>query len=174
MDTWAVGASVAVEAILSLVKGRTTEEQEQERSREEEWAKLKNSMSAHLEAQIQFSEGARHRAQKLIEMAGSMSPTQKLRELSRKGIVEMENVKAWGKLRNRNVHRNLAGLKEPSMAEYAQMYAQLQRVGMLLHQLIFDLIGYEGPFTEYGETRLATRHYPLPKSMEEVEGQPST
>jgi hypothetical protein len=173
MDTWAVGACVAVEAILSLVKGRTEEEQEQERSREEEWAKLKNSMLAHVEAQTHFSERARHRARQLIEMAGSMSPPQKLRELARKGIVDIKNVRAWSKLRNPNVHRNLAGLKEPGAAEYAQMYAQLQRVGMLLHQLTFHLIGYEGPFTEYGETRLETRHYPLPESTGEAEGQRS-
>jgi hypothetical protein len=53
------------------------------------------------------------------------------------------------------------------------MYAQLQRVGMLLHQLTFHLIGYEGPFTEYGETEFATRHYPLPESTGGKGGEPS-
>lgn len=117
-------------------------------------------MLSWLEEQPCLSENVKSRARGLIGVSGSKGVKKTLRELSEKGYVDKDNVDAWDKLRNRHVHPKLADLRVPDQAEYQELFRRLQRVGMLLHQLTFYLIGYEGPFTEYSKHG-ATRQYPL-------------
>ena len=92
---------------------------------------------------------------------------QTLRELAEMGHVDKRYVDAWGKVRHRHVHPNLADLQLPDAADYQVLFDRLQWVGMLLHQLTFHLIGYEGPITEYGRGGLRSRQYPLLESEED-------
>ena len=73
-------------------------------------------------------------------------------------------VAAWDKLRNGRVHPNLVDLRLPDAADYRELYKRLKQVGTLLHQLTFHLIGYEGPFTDYGRDVRVSRPYPLIES----------
>ena len=156
VDAWAVGVSVAVEAVASLVE--LTGDQE----KEAQWSGFCERVLTWLDGQPCLPESVKNRARGLIGGAGSKGVKQTLRELSERGYVDKENVDAWDKLRNRHVHPKLADLQIPGPTEYQELFTRLQRVGTLLHQLTFHLIEYEGPFTEYSQNG-ATRQYPLPR-----------
>lgn len=161
IDAWAVGVSVAVEALASLAKLPVNP------GADGGWADFRTRALKWLEEQPDFSEGVRKRAQGLIGSSADKGVKQTLRELAEMGHVDKRYVDAWGKVRHRHVHPNLADLQLPDAADYQVLFDRLQWVGMLLHQLTFHLIGYEGPITEYGRGGLRSRQYPLLESEED-------
>jgi hypothetical protein len=160
IDAWAVGVSVAVEALASLVKLPVNP------GADGSWANFRTRALKWLEEQPDFSEGVKIRAQGLIGASADTGVKQTLRELAEMGDVDKRCVDAWSKLRHRHVHPNLADLRVPGTAEYRALFKLLLQVGMLLHQLTFHLIGYQGPFTEYGRVWVGSRKYPLLESEE--------
>jgi hypothetical protein len=57
-------------------------------------------------------------------------------------------------------------LKKPDAVDYQKLLNQIHRVETLLRQLTFYLIGYEGPFTDYGgdgKHNFPSKQYPLSK-----------
>ncbi len=155
IDAWAVGVSVAVEAVASLIEWPGDQE------KDSRWTEFRNRALQWLEEQRDFEVCVKKRARGLIGSAASKGVQETLRELSEKGYVDKEHVKAWGKLRNRHVHPNLVDLQLPGPAKYKELFNRLQQIGMLLHQLTFHLIKYEGPFTEYGRDGVTSQQYPL-------------
>jgi hypothetical protein len=158
VDAWAVGVSVAVEAVASLV------ELPDDQEKEVQWSDFRQRVLNWLDQQC-LPESIQNRARGLIRGAGNKGVKQTLRQLSERGYVDRGNVDAWDKLRNRHVHPSLADLQIPGPAEYQELFTRLQRVGTLLHQLTFYLIKYEGPFTDYSQGGV-TRQYPLPRPEE--------
>ena len=154
VDAWAVGVSVAVEALTSLVELPGNPEGD------DSWAGFRRRVLEWVTGQTDFSEEIKKRAQGLIGGSADKGAKQILRELAEKGRVDRRCVAAWDKLRNGRVHPNLVDLRLPDAADYRELYKRLQQVGVLLHQLTFHLIGYEGPFTDYGHMN-GTRQYPL-------------
>jgi hypothetical protein len=158
VDAWAVGVSVAVEALTSLAKAPEDAEPN------DGWAKFRQAALAWIDEHPKFPEGIKKRAQGLIGGSADKGAKQILRELAGKNRVDRGYVDAWDKLRNGRVHPNLVDLRLPGAADYRELYKRLQQVGILLHQLTFHLIGYEGPFTDYGGDVRVSRPYPLIES----------
>ena len=128
------------------------------------WGKFRQAALAWIDEHPDFPEGIKKRAQGLIGGSADKNAKQILRELAEKDRVDRRYIAAWEKLRNGRVHQNLVDLRLPCAADYQELYKRLQQVGMLLHQLTFHLIGYEGPFTDYGGDVRVSRPYPLIES----------
>ncbi len=141
-----------------------------DREKAESWANFSEVALNWLDEQRTLSDYVKNRAQKLIEKTGSKGTKQKLRELAEKGYVDRKYVDAWDRLRNRHVHPNLTDLKLPGPSEYRELLQRLWQVGTLLHQLTFYIIGYNGPFTDYGRAGCLSRHYPLSEHDDSVGG----
>ncbi len=91
-------------------------------------------------------------------------PRDTLYALAETGHVEQSYVDAWEYLRNRHVHPKLKDLQKPSPVDYQKLLDHIHRVETLLRQLTFYLIGYEGPFTDYGvhgKHAFPSKQYPL-------------
>jgi len=162
IDAWAIGVSVAVEAVVSVI------ELPDDREKTESWVKFRKCALKWLDEQHAHSDYVKKRAKKLIENTGSKGTKQKLRELAEKGYVDKKYVDAWDRLRNRHVHPNLTDLKLPGPTEYRELFQRLWQVGTLLHQLTFYIIGYKGPFTDYGRAGCVSRQYPLSEQNDNV------
>jgi hypothetical protein len=159
VDAWAIGVSVAVEAVASLVVLRVTKK---------EAVKL-SGVQAEMQrwlAEQSFSEGYARRIGGMICALGNKRPQDMLYALAKTGHVEETYIKAWQNLRNRHVHPNLNDLKKPSFEDSQKLIDDIHRSEVLLRQLTFFLIGYEGPFTDYGvqgTQAFPSKQYPLRK-----------
>lgn len=154
IDAGAIGVSVALEAVASLA---ATEHEENQIKRMEEFQKR---LRDHLSTQKEFADFAR----RLDGMLGNLSkkrPQDTLHELAERGFIQKNYIKSWTELRNRHVHPTLDDLEPPSPATYQRVLDNTYQVEVLLFQVIFHLIGYEGPFTDYGAEGFPNKNYPL-------------
>ncbi|NEU95746.1 hypothetical protein [Bradyrhizobium uaiense] len=157
VDAWAVGVSVAVEAIASLVILKA------DKKKAAQIARIQGAMRAWL-AKQSFPEDQTKRAEGLIGVLGEKRPQDVMYALAKTGHVEKTCVKAWQNLRNRHVDPKLRDLKKPSSKDSQRLINNIHRAELLLRQLTFLLIGYDGPFTDYGvhgAQEFPTKQYPL-------------
>jgi hypothetical protein len=155
VDAWAVGYCVSLEALTSFVTLNSDKEHR-----------------AHIEA---FQEKARSwlatqtedkdltpRLDGMISGMAAERPADKLYALAKSGHVTEAYIKSWTRLRNKHLHPRPADLGKPDAAYMQDMLDLIHQVEVLLFQVIFCVIGYEGPFTDYGVKGFPTRQYPLP------------
>jgi hypothetical protein len=154
LDAWAVGVSVAVEALASLI------EIEDDPAKTERLGLFQKRMREFLAAQADFVDLAR-RVEISIGNMGRKRAKDTLYALADAGRVEKTYVEAWNYLRNRHVHPTLKDLKKPDSVDYQKLLDHIHRVEVLLQQLTFCLIGYRGPFTDYGADNFPSKQYPL-------------
>jgi hypothetical protein len=156
IDAWAIGVSVAVEAIASLIPFETDTQQArrvtifQQRVRE------------CLKAQSDFVDLVPRMSGLMANMSNNR-PQDTLHALAKTGHVEKNYIRSWTYLRNRHVHPKLKDLNKPDLVDYQKLLDSIHHVEVLLNQLTFQLIGYEGPFTDYGAEGFPSRQYPLNK-----------
>jgi hypothetical protein len=156
LDAWAVGVSVAVEAVASLIEG--------DAEKDERIAQLQDRMRTWLAGQSDLQSDLANRVKGLIDALSEKRTVDALYELAATGHAEEDYIKAWRYLRNRHVHPKLSDLNKPDQIDYQRLIDNIHRVEVLLRQLTFYLIGYEGPFTDYGVHGGQTfplRQYPL-------------
>lgn len=79
------------------------------------------------------------------------SPRTALRTLRASDVVTEEQVNAWERLRHVAAHG-----KEYELP-FRQLYEMSQHLLVLLNVLVFELIGYDGPYTDYGAVGWPTR-----------------
>jgi hypothetical protein len=68
-------------------------------------------------------------------------------------------VKDWTALRNRGVHPTKGGV-DPSQIDHQKLVDQVHHVTALMYHIVFALIGYKGPCTNYAEHGFPERSYP--------------
>lgn len=154
IDAGAIGVSVALEAIANLA---ATEHGEEQIKRIEQFRK---HLHNHLSTQTEFS----HFTRRLDGMLGNWSKKRTqdtLHELAERGLIQKTYIESWTYLRNRHVHPTLADLEPPSPATYQHVLNKTYDVEVLLYQIIFHLLRYEGPFTDYGAEGFPNKNYPL-------------
>jgi hypothetical protein len=154
LDAWAVGVSVAVEAVASLI---TTEGDPAADTR---IALLQDRMRTWFAGESDLQDFA-SRVNGQINAMGQKRARDTLQALTATGHVEEDYINAWVRLRNRHVHPAPGELKKPDQIDYQKLFDELHRAEVLLRQLTFYLIGYEGPFTDYGARGFPTKPYPL-------------
>jgi hypothetical protein len=158
IDAWAVGVSVAVEAIAGLI------DLEEEEEKAKLLAEIQGRMREWLEDQSGLPSDLVSRVRGQINAITNKRPQDILYALAKTGNVEKDYVKAWSYLRNKHVHPTLKDLKKPDEIDYQKLIDHVHRVEVLLRQLTFYLIGYEGPFTDYGvhgDEVFPIKQYPL-------------
>jgi hypothetical protein len=152
LDARAVGSSVAVEALAGLI------DVGDDMANPERMKQFHELICKWLAEQTDFKDLV-PRVKKQIDVLREPDKRAKrtLLALADTGHVEKKYVKAWDYLRNRHVHPKLKDLKKPDQ----DLLDHIRRVEVLLRQLTFYLIGYEGPFTDYGAEGIPSKHYPL-------------
>jgi hypothetical protein len=154
VDAWALGVSVAVEAVVSLITLPGDD------ATGERLALFQNRMRDCLRTQTDFPEFGRRMEESIARMS-KKSPQGTMYALADIGHAEKIYIKAWGKLRNRHAHPKLKDLKKPDPVYYQKLLDNIHRVEVLLRQLTFPLIEYKGPFTDYGVEKFPSKQYPL-------------
>lgn len=105
-------------------------------------------------------------AVRLTGMVAGLSqerPTDKLYALARTGHVTEAYIKAWTRLRNKHVHPRPADLRKPDASYYQEMLQLIHQVETLIFEVVFYLIGYVGPYTDYGKKGYPKGQYPQPE-----------
>jgi hypothetical protein len=158
VDAWAVGVSVAAEAVASLIKmpGDDTEAKQ--------IALFQKRMLECLATQTDFPDDLIRRMQGLIAVMSQKRAQDTMYALANTGHVEKAYVDAWTYLRNRHVHPTLKDLKKPDPGDYQKLLDHIHCVEVLLRQLTVYLIGYKGPFTDCGAENFPLKQYPLIES----------
>jgi hypothetical protein len=155
VDAWAVGISVAVEAVSGLIDTANDED------KTKKLALYQKKALAWLAMQEDLSADIKNRARGQICAMSNKRPQDTLYALATAGRVEKKYVDAWADFRNRHVHPRLQDLEKPTSVNMQKMFDQIHKVEVLLRQLTFHLIGYEGPFTDYGEHGFPPKPYPF-------------
>ena len=154
VDAWAVGYSVAVEAVVGLVVF------DRDCKRAERMIEFQTRMRQCLAAQTDFADMV-PRMEGLISVLGTERAQDKLHALAATGHVDPAYIKAWTRLRNRHVHPKLKDLRKPDAVDIQELLDLIHQVEVLLRQITFYLIGYTGPFTDYGVAGFPSKQYPL-------------
>jgi hypothetical protein len=158
VDAWAVGVSVAVEAVASLVEVESNEIEVGK------IADVQEEMRKWLAEQLTFPKNVKDRIAGQIASLSNKRPQDTMYRLVESGHVEKAYIKAWRDLRNRHVHPTLKDLERPNPIDYQKLIDNIHCAEVVLRQLTFFLIGYEGPFTDYGAPgaqNFLSRQYPL-------------
>jgi hypothetical protein len=154
VDAWAVGISVAVEAVTGLIDIPSDDNQAKE------LALYQKRVLAWLAEQTDLSADIVRRAQGQIKAMNNKRPQDTLYVLAAAGRVEKKYVDAWAYLRNRHVHPKLQDLEKPTPVDMQKLLDHIHKVEVLLRQITFHLIGYDGPFTDYGAHDFPSKQYP--------------
>jgi hypothetical protein len=65
------------------------------------------------------------------------------------------------KLRNRGVHPTTRDTEDVASLDYQRLIDELHRVTVLMYHIVFHLIGYRRPYTDYATLRFPIRNYPV-------------
>jgi hypothetical protein len=159
IDAWAVGVSVAVEGIASLIQTSL------DATRSEKLTAFQQSLRTFVADHEEFSEFA-PRMNGLIGMLGTERVQDKLVRLATSGHVNPTYIKSWSKLRNRHVHPKLADLTKMAIGDMQELLDLIRQVEVLMWQLTFYIVGYAGKFSDGATYDSPSREYPLSVSGE--------
>ena len=142
LDAWAIGLSVAVEGLANLIPKELDP-----KTRE----KLE-ALKAFIVAQVTKSsdhEAFAPRIQGLVNGLTQLRAIDRMKQLVAIGCTKPEFVDAWQKLRNRGVHPTKRAGGDLSPDDYQRLIDEVHQVVELMYHIVFSLIDYKGPYTEY-------------------------
>lgn len=160
VDAWAIGVSVAVEALTSLIQVPAEEASPDRPDSPNRLGEFQARLREYVTEQTEFAD-FQNRIHGLINSMSNRRPQDVLHALATTGHVDKRYIAAWSDLRNRHVHPKLSDLKKPDPIDYQNLLEKIHRAEVLMHQLTFQMIGYQGPFTDHGERDWPVRPYPL-------------
>lgn len=152
LDAWAIGLGVAVEGLASLLP----------RQLDPDAVKQLNALQTFINGHVSGSPEYKEFAPRI---AGMMNGLTQIRAVDRMSAFALNGgtaaalVDDWKKLRNRGVHPTNRG-GDIAPAKLQQMLDEVHHVTVLMYHIVFALIGYTGPYTDYGVHGFPERHYP--------------
>jgi len=150
--TRGLGLGTAVEGILECEFSKIgTLSQEDFRSIDE--------MIAHVKA-FAGDENIRKRTIGALGSWRTIRAKDRLRILERSHIIRPEDMIAWDSIRNRAAHAT-----PPEKEELQKWIDNCYKAEVLLNHLIFNAIGYEGEFTDYGKSNWPQSMYPCSRTV---------
>ncbi len=90
-----------------------------------------------------------------------MRAIDRMKWLADHGGADPAHVEAWRKLRNSGVHPAKKGDLDVASLDFQKMIDELHRVTVLLYHIVFHVIGYCGPYTDYATRDFPAKNYPL-------------
>lgn len=153
IDAWAIGLGVAVEGTANLLPYKLPDDQ---KTKMKDLQKFITKQVASSEAHKEYS----GRVQGLVAGLTAVRAVDKMQWLVKQGGTSDVHVQAWKDLRNRNVHPT--GKVDVASLDYQRLIDALHEVGVLLYHVVFHIIGYKGPYTDYGAHGFPKAEYPPP------------
>lgn len=153
VEAWALGLSVSVEGLVKILRGDIGKPS----------ASFKSAVS-HLREYVEKWEGVpgwdgdaslRGRLPGLINQLTSFRPVDRLHQLAREEAIEERLVDSWKRLRNLSAHA-----ETPDAQDHQNFYDSIMSASVLLNQLVFGAIGYEGDYSDYSKHGFPVRRYP--------------
>jgi hypothetical protein len=154
MDAWAIGLGVAVEGVAGILSYSLPKEQKTKMK------ELQQFITKHVNENDVHKESG-NRIQGLVAGLTSVRAIDKMLWLTQQGGTENAYVDAWRSLRNRGVHPT-TGKTDIASLDFQRYIDELHKVGVLLYHIVFQLISYSGPFTDYGARGFTEKQYPFP------------
>lgn len=155
VDAWAMGVSVALEAVSSLV---LLQEDPVRTAKTREGVEL-------VKRYVEGDAALKDMKDRLFGLLGTLEhppgPDARLKWLAMQGKVEKAYIRTWKDLRNTQVHPKLADLAKPDEAAYQVQLDRIYRVQVLLCQVTYHVIGYNGHYTDYAAEGWPDKPYPL-------------
>ena len=112
-------------------------------------------------AEIEGFEDVKPRITGMIGNLSQKRPKDVLYKLSETGHIAETYIKSWGDLRNKHVHATIKDLEKPNSEYWQKFLDSIHQSEVILRQLAFYLIKYEGPFTDYGAVGFPLAQYPV-------------
>jgi hypothetical protein len=152
LDAWVVGACVALEGVATLLPVKINN------SEREVINHIQRAARRWL-PEFNVSTSLQDRVNGLLGQLTNVRVIDRLRPLIHTGAIESDYVKAWTDSRNKGVHT--AKLNQDDFADPKLQIAltRVFKVHTLLYQLTFELIGYSGPYVDYGTPGFPERNY---------------
>jgi hypothetical protein len=117
-------------------------------------------MLEFVDVQTDLEDDLLRRIRGLIGSMGNRRPQDVLHGLVKTGHADEAYVEAWDDLRNRHVHPKPNDLKQVQGIDFQKLFDRIYRTEVTLWQLTFYLIGYAGPYTDYGAEGFPSRTFP--------------
>ncbi|MEQ8249417.1 MAG: hypothetical protein RID42_17215 [Alphaproteobacteria bacterium] len=161
LDAWAMGLGVAVEGLASLINFEQDAEESNKRAEEKARLKeLQNFIVDRVSNQDAFSEFT-ERVRGLVAGLTSVRAIDRMRWLSSLDKIDPSHIEAWRRLRNSSVHPKSRGEVDIASVDFQKMIDEVHCVTVLLYHIVFHIIGYSGPYTDYATRNFPVKNYPL-------------
>jgi hypothetical protein len=152
LDAWAIGLGVAVEGLAGLLP------KELDPALKTKLEALRDFVNAQVTSNEDHSEFA-PRIGGMMNGLTTIRAVDRMNALAANGGTLPALVKDWTALRNRGVHPTKSGV-DPSQIDHQKLVDQVHHVTALMYHIVFALIGYKGPCTNYAEHGFPERAYP--------------
>ncbi len=155
LDAWALGLCVAVEGISNLMSTEALTDAEKG-----EVKKLERLLQIWTKCR-KWSPVLRNRSLGLLSQLSNARVQDRLGPLVAVGKVDPTYLKAWSTLRHQRAHGRHRDPNKLSPNELQSIWSLMNRVTVLMYQVTFHLIEYEGQYTDYGQFNFPMKAYPL-------------
>jgi hypothetical protein len=170
LDAWAMGLGVAVEGLASLIDIEQDKAEKEKRKAEKERLKKLQSFIVKQVSSRKRLKASTERIRGLVAGLTSVRAIDRMKWLADHGGADPAHVEAWRKLRNRGVHPATKGDVDVASLDFQKMIDELHRVTVLLYHIVFHVIGYRGPYTDYATLNFPAKNYPLSSPSPKDEG----
>lgn len=161
LEAWAIGLTVAVEGLASLINIDHTEAEKAKRAVEDKRLEdLQDFIVQQVSSQKCFTD-LKERVTGLVGILKSVRPIDRMHWLTKHGGANIAHVEAWKKLRNRGVHPVAKGDADVASPDFQKWIDELHCVTVLLYHIVFHVIGYRGPYTDYVTRNFPEKNYPV-------------
>lgn len=154
LDAWGMGLGVAVEGLASLI------DIEQDKSEKARLKKLQEFIVKQVSSRKRLK-AFTERIRGLVAGLTSVRAIDRMKWLADQGGADPVHVEAWRKLRNRGVHPATRGDVDIASLDFQKRIDELHGVTVLLYHIVFHVIGYRGPYTDYATRNFPEKNYPL-------------
>lgn len=136
LDAHALDVAVAVEAVLGLAFADHGQSDDRFR---EELALAQSTLES-----LAISDETKRRLRGRISSMAATSAKSRLLELTRRGVIDLTEVRAWETIRHQGAHgKFISGVDQ----DYVDAF---WRLVTLFYRLVFAAVGYDGPYRDYG------------------------
>jgi hypothetical protein len=154
LDAWGIGLAVAIEGLANLLPF------EMEPEKKARLTSLKKSIIEHVAENSALSEFT-ERIKNLVGDLTRIRAVDRLYELARIQKTDSTLVKTWKRLRNPAVHPTKRAIDDVVALDLQSLIDDINCVTVLMYHIVFALISYAGPYTNYAVQGFPIANYPL-------------